>query len=176
MKRIGSHVLATSADMVCCSHPWPSTFLRLSDRSSSRLVDRVRMAIRVEVACLSKERRDGCDSGLERAACHCESPSDFADVARPGYMRAQEPAWAIGDGCGARRPCRASGVGCTSYYYDVLKGAKVARLTCHRRGDRCITGDSSGQAEVRVSWADRVGRAVDGGRQQRADGCAVVAA
>jgi hypothetical protein len=41
-------------------------------------------------------------------------------------MRAQELAWAIG-GCGVHPPCRASGVGCTSYYYDVWEKSAVCR-------------------------------------------------
>jgi hypothetical protein len=112
------HVLVTSADMACCSRPWPSIFLHLLGRSSSRLVDRVRMARRAEMVCSPRARPDGCDSDSERVVCHCEIPSGFAGVVRRECMRAQELAWAIG-GCGVHPPCQASGVGCTSYYYDV---------------------------------------------------------
>jgi hypothetical protein len=112
------HVSATSADMACYSRPWPSIFLHLSGRNSSRLVDRVRTATQVEVVYSSRARLDGCDSDSERAVCHCETPIGFAGVVRRVCMRAQELAWAIG-GYGAHPPCRAFGVGCTSYYYDV---------------------------------------------------------
>jgi len=119
LERIDLHVLATSADMVYLSRLSQQIFLHLLGRSNSRPGDRVQMGTQVSVACSSKETRDGCDSGSEKAACRCESPSDFAGVVQRVCMRVQELAWAIGGGF-ARRPFRASGVSCTSYYYDVL--------------------------------------------------------
>ena len=121
LERIDLLVLVTSADMVCLSRLSQQIFLHLLGRSSSRRDDRVQMATRVWVVCWPMGMPDGCDSGWERAACRCESRSGFAGAARRACMRVQELAWAI-DGGSARRPCRASDVGCTSYYYDVCCG------------------------------------------------------
>lgn len=173
LERVDLHVLATSADMVYLSRLSQQIFLHLLGRSNSRPDDRVQMGTQVSVACWSKETRDGCDSGLEKAACRCESPSDFAGVVQRVCMRVQELAWAIGGGF-ARRPFRASGVSCTSYYYDVLLSVRIARLRCHLQVDRWTARDSGGQAVVRVPWVDRKRRVVDGSRQQRDGGCAVV--
>ena len=119
LKRIDFLVLVTSADMVCLSRLSQQIFLHLLGRSSSRRDDRVQMATRVWVVCWLREMPDDCDSGWEKAACRCESRSGFAGAVRRACMRVQELAWAIGGGS-ARRPWQASGVGCTSYYYDVL--------------------------------------------------------
>jgi len=119
LERIDLLVLATSADMVCSSRLSQQTFLHLSGRSSSRLGDRVQTATPFWVVCWPREMLGGCDSDWERAACRCGSRSGFAGAVRRACMRVQELAWAI-DGGSARRPCRASGAGCTSYYYDVL--------------------------------------------------------
>jgi hypothetical protein len=120
LEQIDLRVLATSAGMVCWLHLSQQIFPHLSDRSNSKLDDRVQMVKLVSVACWPREMPDGCDSGSEKAACRCESPNDFAGVVRRACMRVQELAWAI-DGGSARRPCRASGVGYTSYYYDVFE-------------------------------------------------------
>lgn len=119
LERFDLLVLVTSADMVCLSRLSQQTFLHLLGRSNSRRGDRVQMATRVWEVCWPMEMPDGCDSDWEKAACRCESRSGFAGAVRRACMRVQELAWAIGDGS-ARRPCRASGAGCTSYYYDVL--------------------------------------------------------
>jgi hypothetical protein len=118
LAQIDLHVLATSADMVCWSRLSQPIFPHLSGRSNSKLDDRVQMAMQVSVVCWPREMPDGCDSGSEKAACRCESPIDFAGVVRRACMRVQELAWAI-DGGSARPPCRASGVGCTFYHYNV---------------------------------------------------------
>jgi hypothetical protein len=77
--------------------------------------------------------RDGCDSGSGRAALHCVKLIDCGDAGRPGYMREQELAWAIG-GCCARAPCQACGA---SFAWRRLcplsSGAVVALSTCHLR-------------------------------------------
>lgn len=119
LERIDLLVLATSADMVCLSSLSQQTFPHLLGRSNSRPGDRVQTATRFWVVCWRREMPDGCDSGWEKAACHCESRSGFAGAVRRACMRVPELAWAI-DGGSARRPWRGSGVGCTSYYYDVV--------------------------------------------------------
>jgi len=63
-----------------------------------------------EAAWRQRETLGGCGSGSVRAALRCVKLIDCGDVGRPGYMREQEPAWAIG-GCCAQAPCRASGAG-----------------------------------------------------------------
>ena len=123
LDRLDLLVLATSADMECSSRLSQQTFLHLLGRSNSRRGDRVQMATRAWVVCWPMGMPDGCDSGWERAACRCGSRSGFAGAVRRACMRVQELAWAIGDGS-ARRPCQASGAGCTSYYYDVLRVCK----------------------------------------------------
>lgn len=166
--------LATWADMMCCSRPWRRLiFLHLSGRSNSKLVDRVRLAKQDEVVCSRWETRDGCDSDWERAACRCEIPSGFADAVPQACRRAQELAWEIDGGC-AHRPYQASGVDCTSYYYDALLDAEVARARCHLQAGRRIAGVDTGQKVVRIPWVERRRRAVDGRGQQQALGCAVV--
>jgi hypothetical protein len=86
-----------------------------------------------EEAWRQREMRDGCDSGSGRAALHCVKLIDCGDAGRPGYMREQELAWAIG-GCCARAPCQACGA---SFAWRRLcplsSGAVVALSTCHLR-------------------------------------------
>ena len=97
--------------------------------------------------------RDDCDSGSGKAALHCVKLIDCGDVGRPGYMRGQELAWAIG-GCGycARAPCRASGA---SFAWRRLcplsSGAVVALSTCHLRfahTAKSIARDVGGEASL----------------------------
>jgi hypothetical protein len=97
--------------------------------------------------------RDGYDSGSEKAALHCVKLIDCGDVGRPGYMRGQELAWAIGS-CGycARAPCRASGA---SFAWRRLcplsSGAVVALSTCHLRfahTAKSIARDVGGEASL----------------------------
>lgn len=137
---IDLHGLATSADMVYWSRLSQQTFLHLLDRSSSRPVDRVQTARQVSVVCRPRAMPDGCDSGSAKAGCHCESRSGFAGVAQRACMCAPELAWAIGGGF-ARLPWRASGAGCTSYYYDAVWVQKS-------RGQGAICGSIDGSRMV----------------------------
>ena len=90
LEQIDLRVLATSADMVYWSRLSQQIFPHLSGHSNSKLDDRAQMVKLVSVVCSPRETLDGCDSGSEKAACHCESLNGFAGVVRRVYMRVQE--------------------------------------------------------------------------------------
>jgi hypothetical protein len=111
--------------------------------------------------------RDGCDSGSGRAALRCVKLIDCGDAGRPGYMREQELAWAIG-GCCARAPCQASGA---SFAWRCLcplsSGAVVALSTCHLRFAHAAKFYREGCLSVmRLRFSRGVLRAARGGCKQ----------